>query len=513
MAEIIFPNWPPRKDHAHYEYLASVGYSEEELQNSCIKVAEVTGIFSRSSVNVLCEGTTYTDIPVYIHTDIGCRVPFLKNVESEKPEDYFADSALFFPMPGEVLTMRGMTKVPSVFVAVHSSKEGQRVLFVSHVRETMFYSFEEDVLKLPNTWRMHALIEVSSPTKTFAEYSVYDMVNDSVASLPTYPLGTTVPELPLVDAYRLSITDADASIAPFIASGIQLPNTAPTRTAWHYIGVSIAPFGTIPSFTGLHEETGVSLLPYYGTVNYSPNGAEGIFEKDSLKAELQYYTPVPGNPLAITSGHKWSNVTMAEPWGSYIGAGPNPSYSHKSYYTDGSFRYFIREREYTLETTGTWPAITSKTVRERRREYIVSSMSEVLTSEMNEQDSFTVAEQYETPGSFIDYREDMQSRADTMVKVSAGFEWTGTLNMQTTLVRRTRYTTTGGTTVTENLGYKVIGTSSLGTDPGKLITDTTNLKSLIDDVYMSLATANPNNGITSKVSFHLVPYDVRAGIL
>jgi len=81
-----------------YRYLASIEMTPEELTNTCIVEAEVTGIDDAilGLVTVKYDEVEYSSVPVWIHTDQGTRLRQLNEEEAVDAPDYFENAAMHF---------------------------------------------------------------------------------------------------------------------------------------------------------------------------------------------------------------------------------------------------------------------------------------------------------------------------------------------------------------------------------------------------------------------------------
>lgn len=111
--QIIKPTFPPGTS---YPYLASAVLNPSELEETCVKEMSVVGINSSTTITVEDENNErFSDIPVWIHTDVGARAALLTGTESVLPEIYFKNSAHHFVMAGEKVTV-ACRKVADKFI-------------------------------------------------------------------------------------------------------------------------------------------------------------------------------------------------------------------------------------------------------------------------------------------------------------------------------------------------------------------------------------------------------------
>jgi hypothetical protein len=191
---------------SNYEYLAAAELDEFRAATCCIRKGIVTGIDTLNSVSLTIGTVDYSNIPVYIHTDVGARLSVIKSDINPDPLAYFKNAALMFPLPGG--TPLGVlddnleyTTDPEVLVVVETTEEGQIIpLYVCGIIKT----------GLPNT---------SAPYPTYNAYIdmtihiertgvatgavetikvVYDLINNCIAQMPTETAG--VLGLPFIDA-------------------------------------------------------------------------------------------------------------------------------------------------------------------------------------------------------------------------------------------------------------------------------------------------------------------------
>lgn len=238
--DIIKPKFPkpapPPNDY--YKYLASVELSPKILRNSCVKKAKVVGVYSRQSVNIECDGNTYEDVPVWIHTDVGARLALAKGVERAIPADYFQDAAMIFTFPGadessftyvtaiiyrdpetEVLTAIGVIGVLQIFHSGIACEIKSQTDVAQYVIKNPLLSS----VTLP-TYRPYAYFKIvaylqNDPDYVVSElYSLYNIVEGEFENVPTYVDG--VPNLPLTKALHLSVTDEVNNILAFLSKSI-----------------------------------------------------------------------------------------------------------------------------------------------------------------------------------------------------------------------------------------------------------------------------------------------------
>ncbi len=100
----IKPNFPPVPedyDFDYYEYLASLGFTVGELKLTCLVEADVVGVdhIDNGTVSIRYNDITYSDIPVWVHTDQGARLAIMQEEEESFPIDYFRNAARMFVFP------------------------------------------------------------------------------------------------------------------------------------------------------------------------------------------------------------------------------------------------------------------------------------------------------------------------------------------------------------------------------------------------------------------------------
>jgi len=141
MVEIIKPQFPGiviENVFRSYPYLASAELDVAML-NGCVKEAVVTNIASitDNTVDVLYDGNTYTDVPVWIHTDYGCRANKLTETELSVASGYFARAANLFTLKADVYHSNIKPKIgvtpPGSFLA---ESRDPRVLVITYIDES-----------------------------------------------------------------------------------------------------------------------------------------------------------------------------------------------------------------------------------------------------------------------------------------------------------------------------------------------------------------------------------------
>jgi hypothetical protein len=122
--EISVPNFPAQESGC-FKYLASIGLTEEQLSNCCVKKARVIGIADRQHIDIVLDGVQYDAVPVWIHTDVGARLAMLKGAEHAQLKDYFKDASLMFPFPG-------VDEASSSYVSALTSIDAETMELVVH---------------------------------------------------------------------------------------------------------------------------------------------------------------------------------------------------------------------------------------------------------------------------------------------------------------------------------------------------------------------------------------------
>lgn len=176
-----------------YKYLSAAGVSEGNLRRCCVKEAEVIGVDSTETVRLLLDEVEYSDVPVWIHTDVGSRTALILEEEAVPPETYFKNSALVFPFPGLVETnivYPEKTFTPTVHVVVYTDPESgdQQCVAVIRVLSTAYDSVEDNKTLYP-TYRMFIGLDLDYSIGTGAHYLIetylYDLIEDKAATMPS----------------------------------------------------------------------------------------------------------------------------------------------------------------------------------------------------------------------------------------------------------------------------------------------------------------------------------------
>jgi len=211
--EISKPDFPVNKSNGDgiYPFLASVGVSVDLLGRCCIKRMRVTGIDSPQTISVQDEnGDKYSDIPVWIHTDIGARDALIKGVERSDPADYFENAAFIFTFPGhEELSYTYVSVVTEITTSgVDGVSEQWKAVGVINVLNIVY----GDAAVVRNISDLHtkAVIASTKPLPTYRPYlnlefgvryghinevvspythvlyGLFDLLTGKLAYIPTY---------------------------------------------------------------------------------------------------------------------------------------------------------------------------------------------------------------------------------------------------------------------------------------------------------------------------------------
>jgi hypothetical protein len=215
--DTIAPEFPGI-DGEPYAFLAGAGVPENTLKSCCAKKVEVIGISSiaKNTIRVSYNGQVYEDVPVWMHTDYGCRRRQMLAEEAglsqdqiadleaakENPELYFERAALQFVLPeGVRYTIEGIADVhtsqaPEALALVYYDEEHDQdvvagVFSIINHLETGSFSTHKPFGSSPvtawKTYRPYVLIEekiVIAGSPDPRTYILYDMLNDCVAEIP-----------------------------------------------------------------------------------------------------------------------------------------------------------------------------------------------------------------------------------------------------------------------------------------------------------------------------------------
>lgn len=225
----------PSSEELDFKYLASVGIDIDTLDRCCVQKAKVVGVDSRQTISISVDGETFTDVPVWIHTDIGARKALIGESEYPAPADYFMDAALLFPFPG----FSDETS-PYVTAIIHTDQETEirSALGVIGVIQN-FYSetsctidshtdiapFIKPAIDIANgfrTYRPYLYVrsaQYSSAIKRGEFVSLYDLSTGSFALIPSYT--RSVPVLPMSTADVVKYSSAQ-NITSFLSHAIKI---------------------------------------------------------------------------------------------------------------------------------------------------------------------------------------------------------------------------------------------------------------------------------------------------
>lgn len=188
-----------------YPYLASVGVTEATLATSCVKRMRVIAITGPQTINVIDENDRiFTNIPVWVHTDIGARLALLKGVEAVAA-DYFKNAAFMFTFMGE-------DEETYSYVAVLTNKNtGQAIGVIDIIVAPMHTPGETRWIGSQGALKnqMKKSKDLSSPRPT---YTPYLRVRGFFSGATVYLDDTFCPGYPLKQ-YRVTSS-------PFIYSGL-----------------------------------------------------------------------------------------------------------------------------------------------------------------------------------------------------------------------------------------------------------------------------------------------------
>ena len=299
MTEIVKPNFPAQEG---YEYLASVGLTEEVLKNCCVKEAEVVAVNSRQTVTVECDGVEYADVPVWIHTDIGARTALMKGVEVT-PEDYFKDAALIFPFK-KYSGSYGSTILfePLVFVIQHNNPatEEKTVLGIIGVQQNI----NSSAISLQQTYRPYLTFILSAKkwqaTTTTYYHTLIDMMTGGIAVIPSYTDG--VPHSPMLP---VDMETTSSRYSNFLSGGavISSAHTIPAPVLRGDPGCFTFNIGGGGSFlTSFQLDVPVQACVYLdGTDGYGFSTTEertlyaGGWESDCFESTVGFISTMSGN--------------------------------------------------------------------------------------------------------------------------------------------------------------------------------------------------------------------------
>lgn len=224
--QIIKPTFPPGTS---YPYLASAVLNSSELEETCVKEMSVVGINSSTTITVEDENNErFSDIPVWIHTDVGARAALLTGTESVLPEVYFKNSAHHFVLAGEKVTV-ACRKVADKFIPYG-------------VIDLVDYSYgwgTSDVLVPRPTFNAYLDVKfgvtiLGSPLGTLYRIfrGVVDLATGLMVSVPTYD--GSEPKMPMqqTGVFFFDATTSTSSFRDYIDSYSQDPVTYKQTTVY-----------------------------------------------------------------------------------------------------------------------------------------------------------------------------------------------------------------------------------------------------------------------------------------
>jgi len=216
------PNYPGQ-EVGYFKYLATVDFPETILSNCCIKEAVVTGIHSRTEINITCDGIDFSAVPVLIHTDCGARVASVKGVDLPA-EEYFKNSAFMFPFLAGAATVLGTTVDPTVLVVMHTrpgTMEKTCLAAIKVVRD----SFNQKA-NLPPTYEVVVKVNIAGYRGSILEFSkvaLFNIIDNTACDIPTIAGGKQ--SLPLIKADG---TASETLINAYLDRGILIEKVATT---------------------------------------------------------------------------------------------------------------------------------------------------------------------------------------------------------------------------------------------------------------------------------------------
>jgi hypothetical protein len=222
------------------KYLAKIDFTEAELDRLCVKKAEVIGVSSRQSVKILCEGVEYEDVPVWIHTDCGARHWYLKGLEAVEEDqeppiaptaaEYFKDAALMFPFPGGAYIKSGgsefQTITPYVLVVFTVTEEATTPRGVINILENIVDNPDRDPYKTYRPFlrfRFRHTSSIGGGDILHSRTYLYDLIEEKVASVPTWNFATESWELPFKNLEDIEDIDVDKELDIFTSGAPHIP--------------------------------------------------------------------------------------------------------------------------------------------------------------------------------------------------------------------------------------------------------------------------------------------------
>jgi hypothetical protein len=220
------------------KYLAKVDFTETELDFLCVKKAEVIGVQSRQSVKILCEGTEYSDVPVWIHTDCGARHWYMKGIEAiesnqEPPiapsaEEYFKDAALMFPFTNDQYinideNNEFLPLAPKVLAVFMVTEEATTALGVINILENIKDNPDRESYKTYRPFlkfRIRHIIGISHVE--WSRTYLYDILEDRIAKSPTWSYQLDKWVAPIIELKDIEDADVDEELQLFLGDSFFL---------------------------------------------------------------------------------------------------------------------------------------------------------------------------------------------------------------------------------------------------------------------------------------------------
>jgi len=523
---IIKPNTPPNsvEGSEYYPYLATVEIGAEVLKTACVKEVEVVGLSSATAVIISLDDVEYENVPVYIHTDVGCRERSMIEEDAEQAASYFEYAAGLFPMAGGISTSMGTTLTPKALALF----DGEGLpLFVFHVLSSALYNFNDSKEHAPRTWRLYALLKIHNGSYSVTEYSLYDIGTDTVPLVPTYI--DQDPSTPVIEARRVVFADSLDTVQPFLQRGFQFQTATPIRTAWHNIGcefdsTSYGEAGETDSPTNYYFYRSNPQYPFsIGSTWVECNlGAIYARREQSLVVDPGYDSPTwVRTGYALHHYNIWSRVYLEYD----NDDDPYYQWSHKCYYDDDSVLYFITFRRYENTSVDyktdpvTYP--NSDTVETETVMLFVLEDLENL-DQVDDADKFistthTVKEaRY---GANYHYKTTIEQDHYTIEGASYArgnangcFIWSGAVNITAVTATRTQLLFVR-IDLDEELEYTETNVVKCSvthrTEDWCLVDNMEGLSTFINDVYRDTSNDYEGQGMYIDLSFHLIPHDVR----
>lgn len=234
------------------DWFAGVSVPEYVLQTGCVKEVEVVSIASvaNGEVNVEYNSTTYTNVPVLIHSDYGTRRREILGTPLTAASQAFEKSAMHFVLPGgvDVKYFNGSTWLydpasvdtdPAIGFAIvyPDSESGEDRVFgiigiKNHLRSNNTdpeqYDPAPDIGAWP-TYRPYILLEEAiydhSTLSTTSTFILYDLINDQVASIPNSDFD---------DFETANYADSEDDYAHFTTGAVKPLQATVTSTIYAY---------------------------------------------------------------------------------------------------------------------------------------------------------------------------------------------------------------------------------------------------------------------------------------